>query len=505
MCRHLVTQTKSMSALLNKIISRKRALLASVLFLMTVIILWWGLQPSQDIKSSEPRVQPVVANQPRSVENNHFSVEVISDIDRVISSVQPLGHLNKPTDQSAPINMAILPHHTLAAERLAEFWLEIAQTTDPSVIVIVGPNHEELGEGVVQTTTGIWQTPVGDVRTDDELVQTLVRAKSATLEPDSFFLEHAIGIHTPYLAELFPNVPIVPVIGKSTAGQRAASSVLFDLNQALPADALLVVSMDFSHNLSAEQSEKMDQETILAIDSKQYASIDKFGPEHLDSSFGLDLALLWQTASGCERELIWHGQSAEFTDNPAEPGTSYLTYFCRTDERDPVVITAVGDVMLARGVEGVLQKMTVDNFVSEVKPYFQNTDIGLANLESVFSDDQTTTCSKTYCFKADPIYIALLDKLEIDHVSVSNNHNYDFGKKSFDDSMGYLSEANIAAVGGYQNTNVPVVTEINDQTVVMLAFDSATYMMNADQIKKEISQSPKGDILIVSFHWGEEY
>lgn len=501
-----------MSTLLNKIKSRKRTLLAGVLFLLTIIILIIGLRPSEiqgglnnknefadyDKKNQIQTSQPII--------NNYFSLEEISDIDRVTAAAGAMDRVIELTNSQEPVELAILPHHTLAAERLAEFWQEIAQTTKPSVIVIAGPNHEELGQGVVQTTTGIWETPAGQVKTDDALVNTLVQAKSATKEPDSFAVEHTIGVQLPFIAELFPGVPIVPVIAKSTAGQRAAASVLFGLNKALPDNALLVVSMDFSHDLPLAQSQEKDRETLQAINAKDYGQIDKFGSEYLDSSFGLDLALLWETASDCEREMIWHGQSSEFSGRPNEPGTSYFVFFCRADDgQDPLIITAVGDVMLSRGVGGVLDKTTVENAVSEVRPYFQDTDLGFANLESVFSADQTTTCSKPYCFKANPAYVEFLKQLKIDHVSVSNNHNYDYGRKSFADSLAHLSEANIAAVGGYQNANVPAVTEINDKAVVMLAFDATTYTMNADQVKDEIAEAPSGDILIVSFHWGVEY
>ena len=256
-----------------------------------------------------------------------FSVSGIDGIDMVIKSVG-VTDLVALSDRIEPIRAAVLPHHTLVGDELDTWWATIAQSNlKPSVIVIVGPNHENAGKADVQITHGVWTTPFGDVETEHALVDQLLKTGAVGNEPTSFINEHAIGTHAPYIAEWFPGVPIVPVIAKSGADQDDARAFERQLEALLPPDTLVIASIDFSHYLNQEDTAAMDAETMKLINNRDYDHIATLHSDHLDTPFAMITYLLWTDHHNYTTDLISHSSSHEVLHDANVPGTSYFVYY----------------------------------------------------------------------------------------------------------------------------------------------------------------------------------
>ncbi len=254
-----------------------------------------------------------------------FSLSEIDGIEMVYANV---GTMTKPGASDAlSIHAAVLPHHTLLGEGLDGWWSEIAKGSKPSVIVIIGPNHENAGEAEVQITHGVWTTPFGDVETNDVLVDQFLKTGAVGNEPTSFINEHAIGTHAPYIAEWFPGVPIVPVIAKSGADQDDARAFERQLEALLPPDALVIASIDFSHYLNQEDTAAMDAETMKLIDNRDYDHLATLHSDHLDTPFAMITYLLWSDHHNYTTDLISHSSSHEVLHDANVPGTSYFVYY----------------------------------------------------------------------------------------------------------------------------------------------------------------------------------
>lgn len=469
---------------------------------LLIFVLFLALRSSNSGFTTDP-IGSVVKHEPSQPT---FSIDDIDGIEDVINAVQR-GKENTGEEETrgAAIHAAVLPHHTLAAEKLLEFWTQLAASNDPSVIVIIGPNHENAGEGQVQTTRGVWSSPFGSVETDDRLVDRLISLRAASEEPDSFVNEHAIGTHISYMASLFPGTPIVPIIAKSTADADAATAFVSDLEVVLPEDALIVASIDFSHYLAKVVTAQKDEETLGHADARRFREIERLGSDYLDSPFALITYLEWSDRRGEEVDFVWHGFSHDILGDPYAPGTSYLVFFTSRPSSSPLVLSAVGDIMLGRAVGDKLTRVSLEQAFAAARDLLAGSDLTFGNLEGVLS---STTVESTagIPLKADPARVDALAFMGFTYLSVSNNHSGDFGQAAWEESIEYLRDAGIVPVGGYRNDGEPVVAAVQGRKVVLVAFESLIRPLTEEMVREQIAEAVSlGDVVIASFHWGVEY
>lgn len=182
----------------------------------------------------------------------------------------------------------------------------------------------------------------------------------------------------------------------------------------------------------------------------------------------------------------------------------------------------VGDIMLSRKVGELIaaKKDTAFPFASTTE-LISSADIAFANLENPVSTRGVLSGSK-YSFRADPQVLARVKNAGFDVVSIANNHIWDYGKQAFLDTLTHLSESGIAAVGGgmnYDEAHAPGIFTVGKSTIAFLAYTNllpasrglasstpAVARYNDDILTADIARAKLlADVVVVSFHWGEEY
>lgn len=183
----------------------------------------------------------------------------------------------------------------------------------------------------------------------------------------------------------------------------------------------------------------------------------------------------------------------------------------------------VGDIMLARGVASSVKKNFNDNFdlfLSTI-PEIAKADIAFANLEGPISTRGKNVGSK-YSFRFEPRVALALKNAGFDILSVANNHAGDWTLTAFTDTLAYLREVEIKTAGGGMKKSeaiTPSTIEKNGVTFGFIGFTDvgpnrlaatdtrAGLLLASDPDFETIIKEAKTqtDILIVSFHWGEEY
>lgn len=192
-------------------------------------------------------------------------------------------------------------------------------------------------------------------------------------------------------------------------------------------------------------------------------------------------------------------------------------------ENNKTTLFFVGDMMLTRGVENSVKK----NFGGDYNKLFENlpeikeADILFGNLEGDVSDVGNNVGSK-YSFRMDPSVLLSIKNAGFDILSFANNHVGDWNMEAFKDTLKRLDENNILKIGAGINFNevsAPVIIEKNGVNFGFLGFsdvgpnwiqaktDSAGILLASDPNMGDIIKNAKTkcDVLIVSFHWGEEY
>jgi len=195
---------------------------------------------------------------------------------------------------------------------------------------------------------------------------------------------------------------------------------------------------------------------------------------------------------------------------------------------DPeIILFAVGDIMLDRGVELNIKKKGNGDFrfpFLRIADDLKEADILFGNLEGPVSDKGRNVGS-IYSFRADPKAIEGLKYAGFDILSLANNHMLDYGRDALEDTFKRLKEADIDYIGAglnEQEAYSPLIKEVNGIKIAFLAYTdlgpeswkateeySGMAWINEEymeKVKNDIEKAKeKSDILIVSLHSGKEY
>lgn len=132
--------------------------------------------------------------------------------------------------------------------------------------------------------------------------------------------------------------------------------------------------------------------------------------------------------------------------------------------------------------------------------FLKSADLTFGNLESpLVSNCPTIDTGMIFC--ADPKAIEGLTKSGFDILGLANNHILNYGQAGLRQTIEILKKENIYPL----LQNKEQIVEIKGTKFGFLGFDlTGTY--NQKQILEKIKEEKtRVDILIVSFHWGEEY
>jgi poly-gamma-glutamate capsule biosynthesis protein CapA/YwtB (metallophosphatase superfamily) len=130
-----------------------------------------------------------------------------------------------------------------------------------------------------------------------------------------------------------------------------------------------------------------------------------------------------------------------------------------------VTLALMGDTMLGRMVGRALATRSPSSLVApEVVALAGEADLRLLNLECCISErgERWPAPGKPFFFRAPPAAVDVLDLLQVDCVTLANNHILDYGVAGLLDTTAFLDDAGIAWVGAGPDrarARAPVVLE----------------------------------------------
>lgn len=196
-------------------------------------------------------------------------------------------------------------------------------------------------------------------------------------------------------------------------------------------------------------------------------------------------------------------------------------YKAQVEDTSFIELVAVGDVMLARGVNNKIKEMGPNYPFEKIQEIISQADIAFCNLECAISPKATGRFEhNNFCIK--PEDAKGLSFAGFDVVSLANNHMFDCEKKGILSTMKFLTREKIKFAGGgktieeamrpaifnVKNTRVGflafcaypmdwIVLEEDDPTIAF--YDSSLAMEAIKELRR------KADVIVVSLHWGVEY
>lgn len=179
--------------------------------------------------------------------------------------------------------------------------------------------------------------------------------------------------------------------------------------------------------------------------------------------------------------------------------------------RRPIRMLFFGDLMLGRHVRTLIDKNGADKIFEKIREenaYFDGYyDLVIANLEGpIVSNPIYHESGTTFGFAPDSAKI--IQKNNIDLVSLANNHTLDRGQKGLEETKKYLKDAGVEFFGHpiFPETEDIFIKEIRNKKFAFIGLHDATRRLDERRASVLIQQYNKEvDAVIVFIHWGTEY
>lgn len=220
---------------------------------------------------------------------------------------------------------------------------------------------------------------------------------------------------------------------------------------------------------------------------------------------------------------------------PEGPDLATLPLLFRRDGADldhvpasAVNILMVGDISFARNVHKLTDERGMNYPLELVSPWIQTADMAVGNYEGVIAAEGVGERRYgRWRLRAEPEAAEAVAGAGFDLVTLANNHTMDWGPGGLEATLDHLQAAGVETVGAGENKTAaqgPVITTMRGVRIVWLAFTlvpdppddnrdrdeswtrSIVAYGDVSAVDRAVRTArPLGDVLIVQFHWGDEY
>ncbi|MBI4689191.1 MAG: AmmeMemoRadiSam system protein B [Nitrospirae bacterium] len=147
-----------------------------------------------------------------------------------------------------------------------------------NTVILIGPSHYASFKGASVYLGGGMRTPLGTVKIDEKIAQSLVNEKAGvSFYPAAFEKEHSLEVQLPFLQQALKGSKIVPIlIGTPT---RETFDFLTDkLIKILRENerAIIIASTDLSHYHDYGTAVTMDRKMIDAIERMSVEDVERY-------------------------------------------------------------------------------------------------------------------------------------------------------------------------------------------------------------------------------------
>lgn len=170
-------------------------------------------------------------------------------------------------------------------------------------------------------------------------------------------------------------------------------------------------------------------------------------------------------------------------------------------------IVFVGDIMLARHVE-TLSDRHGSHYVYSNLPKISKTTALVGNFEATIPETHVHTPNYTFAFSVDKQHIPALYKYGFTHLSLANNHSFDFGKRGLLNTRLQLENNALNWFGDSIIVDMTSVwyIELDEMTIAIVGLNNIGHSLNMLEVETIIkTASQNSDYQIVYIHWGVEY
>lgn len=179
---------------------------------------------------------------------------------------------------------ATVPHHLTAGHMAAGLLKSAAASrSETETVVIVSTLHYPAKAPVITSPLN-WSTPFGMLETDKCITDRFISDIGACEDSSIMELDHSSSALIPFVKYYFPEAKAACLLVGSSADRNASediSRLLTDISR--EKKCLFLFSVDFSHYLEPDDTDRHDSETRKAVISGDLDAINRMTDANVDS------------------------------------------------------------------------------------------------------------------------------------------------------------------------------------------------------------------------------
>lgn len=206
--------------------------------------------------------------------------------------------------------------------------------------------------------------------------------------------------------------------------------------------------------------------------------------------------------------LIAHRATTDVFDG-VSVGTSVTSNAQQRSETttSPLNLLFVGDIMLGRNVELLMEKHGVLYPFAGTNSLLKSSDLTIGNFEGIVSPVHERAEPMTFKFSIKEEFLGILRDVGVDVLSLANNHSYDYGSSAFQHTSELCLRYELVC-GGLPSTlseDSAHTQIINGREVSILFIHTLYREPDTDTLRALLRSINQSEIQIAYVHWGEEY
>ncbi|MGI6278296.1 MAG: AmmeMemoRadiSam system protein B [Patescibacteria group bacterium] len=178
---------------------------------------------------------------------------------------------------SLPPQIIIVPHAGWSySGPVAAYGFNLLKSSGFNRVILLGTTHRSSTDKIVLDDHDFWQTPLGQVSTDKNLIANLVDQGVIVVNRRTHQDDHVLEVELPFLQTVLSDFSIVPIlIGQVKDSDLLALAQKLTTILANDPRTLLVISSDLSHYPDQVTAKAADGKTLAAIASGKREKFDQ--------------------------------------------------------------------------------------------------------------------------------------------------------------------------------------------------------------------------------------
>ncbi len=162
----------------------------------------------------------------------------------------------------------IVPHagYVFSAP-VAAYAYKAVKDSPRKTVILIGPSHNYRYDYISIFPKGFYETPLGRVRVNEELIQKFAAFSSrVSFHPSAHYAEHSLEVQLPFLQEIWGNeFTIVPILIGDTSWETIQTLKEIIIHNLPEEPYIIIASSDMSHYHNYEKALSMDRESLRLV------------------------------------------------------------------------------------------------------------------------------------------------------------------------------------------------------------------------------------------------